>query len=146
MENKAFAVLMAEDNRHDIVAAKRAWKRNKIANPLYIVNDGEECLDYLYQRGSYQDPVLAPPPGILLLDLNMPKLGGLGVLQHLRNDQVFRRLPVIVLTTSQLEEDRVRSYDLGANAYIRKPVGFENFSAAVKTIQLFWQLVELPNQ
>ena len=143
-EKNPFVVLMAEDNRHDIVAAKRAWRVNNIANPLYIVKDGEECLDYLHQRGKYSEPDAAPRPGILLLDLKMPKVDGLTVLQHIREDETLRYLPVIILTTSKLEEDRVRSYDLGVNAYIKKPVGFENFSNAVKAINLFWELVELP--
>lgn len=143
-EKHSFVVLMAEDNKHDIIAAKRAWKVNNIANPLRIVKDGEECLDYLHQRGQYSQPGVAPRPGILLLDLKMPKLDGLTVLKHIREDEQLHHLPVIILTTSKLEEDRVRSYDLGVNAYIKKPVGFENFSNAVKTINLFWELVELP--
>ena len=146
MIKEAFVVLMAEDNEHDIVATKRGWKKHHIANPLYIVKDGEECLDYLYQRGKYSEPDTAPRPGILLLDIKMPKMDGLAVLEHIRKDGELRRLPVIILTTSKAEEDRIRGYDLGANAYIVKPVGFENFSWAVKTISLFWQLVELPKR
>jgi CheY-like chemotaxis protein len=139
-----FGVLMAEDDEHDIIATKRAWKKHKIAKPLYIVNDGEECLDFLHRRGKYSDPGTAPRPGILLLDIKMPKMDGLTVLKHIREDEELRRLPVIILTVSKAEEDRLNSYDLGANAYIVKPVGFENFSEAVRTIKLFWQLVELP--
>jgi len=111
---------------------------------LYIVYDGEECLDFLYHRGKYDNGNTMPQPGILLLDINMPKMDGLGVLKYIRNDGHLRRLPVIMLTTSAAEEDRLRSYDLGANAYILKPVGFDNFSTAVRTISLFWELVELP--
>jgi CheY-like chemotaxis protein len=144
MTNKTFVVLMAEDSEHDIIATKRAWKKNKIANPLYIVRDGEECLDYLYQRGKYSESDSAPRPGILLLDIKMPKMDGLAVLQHIRENRKLRYLPVIILTTSKAEEDRFRSYDLGANAYVTKPVGFQNFAEAVRTINLFWQLVELP--
>ena len=139
-----FVVLMAEDDEDDIVATKRAWKKNNIANPLYIVKDGEECLDFLHRRGKYSEPGTAPRPGILLLDIKMPKMDGLSVLKHIREDGGLHRLPVIILTTSRTEEDRLRSYDLGVNAYIVKPVGFENFSEAVRTISLFWQLVELP--
>jgi CheY-like chemotaxis protein len=135
---------MAEDNEHDIVATKRAWKKHYIANPLYIVNDGEECLDFLRQKGKYSEPGVAPRPGILLLDINMPKMDGLSVLKEIRKDEDLRRLPVIILTTSKAEEDRLKGYDLGVNAYVVKPVGFENFSEAVRTISLFWQLVELP--
>jgi CheY-like chemotaxis protein len=145
MEKEPFAVLMAEDDEHDIVATKRAWKKHHIANPLYVVNNGEECLDFLHHRGKYTDPALAPHPGILLLDIKMPKMDGLTVLKNVRGDEKLRRLPVVILTTSKAEEDRYRGYELGANAYIVKPVGFENFSDAVKTISLFWQLVELPS-
>jgi two-component system response regulator len=144
MNNQRFNILMAEDNEHDIIAARRAWKKNKIANPLHIVNDGEACLDYLYQRGAFSEPGSAPPPGILLLDLNMPKMDGLTLLKRIRADNVLRRLPVVILTTSQLEEDRAKSYELGANAYIKKPIGFESFSDAVKIINHFWELAELP--
>jgi CheY-like chemotaxis protein len=126
------------------VATKRAWKENNIANPLYIVRDGEECLDYLHQRGKYSEPGSAPRPGILLLDIKMPKMDGLAVLKQIREDEKLHRLPVVILTTSKAEEDRLKSYDLGANAYIVKPVGFQNFAEAVRTINLFWELVELP--
>jgi len=135
---------MAEDDEHDIVATKRAWKASQMANPLHIVNNGEECLDYLERRGAYSDPASSPRPGILLLDLNMPRMDGLETLQHIRASGQFASLPVIMLTTSRAEEDRVRSYALGANAYIVKPIGFENFSEAIRTINLFWKLVELP--
>ncbi len=144
MEKNLFTVLMAEDNDHDIIATKRAWKKSHVANPLQIVRDGEECLDYLYKRGKYSEPDAAPWPGILLLDIKMPKMDGLTVLKHIREDEKLPRLPVIILTTSREEEDRIKSYDLGANAYIVKPIGFDNFAAAVKTINLFWQLVEFP--
>lgn len=144
MEQKTFVVLMAEDDEHDIVATKRAWKKNNILNPLYIVRDGEECLDYLQQRGKYREPGSAPAPGILLLDLKMPKLDGLGVLKYIRESDSFNQLPVVILTTSKDEEDRMKSYDLGANAFIVKPVGFDNFSKAVRAINIFWQLVDLP--
>jgi CheY-like chemotaxis protein len=147
MDKGPFIVLMAEDNEHDIIATKRAWKKHNIANPLYVVNDGEECLDFLHRQGKYSDPNTAPWPGILLLDINMPKMDGLTVLKHIREqneDKELRRLPVIILTTSSAEEDLMKSYDLGANAFIVKPVGFKNFCEAVRTINIFWQLVALP--
>ena len=146
MGKKPFVVLMAEDDEHDIVATKRAWKKHQIANPLYIVQDGEECLDFLYRTGKYSESSSTPRPDILLLDLKMPKMDGLAVLKRIREDKELHHLPVIILTTSKAEEDRVRSYELGANAYIVKPVGFENFSEAVRNISLFWQLVELPGE
>ncbi|MEM7532259.1 MAG: response regulator [Chloroflexota bacterium] len=146
MAKKLVTVLLAEDNKHDILATKRAWKQNNINNPLHIVRDGEACLDYLYRRGAYSEPSNSPTPDILLLDLNMPKMGGLSVIKHLRADEKFRHLPIIVLTTSKLEQDRLQSYDLGVNAYIQKPIEFENFSQAMMAINMFWQLVELPEQ
>ena len=144
MGKKPFVVLMAEDNEHDIVATRRAWKKYNIANSLYIVRDGEECLDCLHRRGKHSEPGSAPRPGILLLDIKMPKMDGLAVLEHIREDAGLHRLPVVILTTSKAEEDRIKSYDLGANAYITKPIGFQNFAEAVRTINLFWALVELP--
>jgi CheY-like chemotaxis protein len=146
MPHEPFVVLMAEDDEHDILATRRAWKKHHISNPLYVVNDGEECLDFLHRRGKYSEQGTAPRPGILLLDIRMPKMDGLAVLKHIRQDGQLRRLPVIILTTSRAEEDRLRSYDLGVNAYIVKPVGFDNFSGAVRTINLFWQLVDLPER
>ena len=144
MSKKPFAVLMAEDETHDIVATQRAWKKAHITNPLYIVKDGEECLEFLHQRGKYHQSETAPRPGILLLDIKMPRMDGLAVLKQIKEDKELRRLPVIMLTSSKAEEDRFKSYDLGVNAYIVKPVGFANLSAAVRTINLFWELVELP--
>ena len=144
MSKRPFAVLMAEDEMHDIVATKRAWKKSHILNPLYIVMDGEECLDFLHQREKYRKAETAPRPGILLLDIKMPKIDGLEVLKNIREDDELHRLPVIMLTSSKAEEDRLKSYDLGVNAYIVKPVGFVNFSEAIRTINLFWELVELP--
>jgi CheY-like chemotaxis protein len=144
MNKEPFVVLMAEDDEHDIVAVRRAWQKQQIANPLHIVNNGEECLDYLYRRGKFSEPGAAPRPGILLLDIKMPKMDGLAVLEQIRRSDEFHRLPVIMLTTSKDDEDRLKSYNLRANAYIIKPIGFGNFSMALKTINLFWELVELP--
>ncbi|MDH5721045.1 MAG: response regulator [Spirochaetia bacterium] len=144
MNNKTFTVLMAEDNEHDILATKRAWKKYKIANPLYVVNDGEECLDFLFHRGKYSDESSAPRPGLVLLDINMPKMDGLTALRHIREDKKFEKLPVMILTTSKADEDKLKGYDLNITAYIVKPVGFDNFAEAVKTINIFWELVEQP--
>jgi DNA-binding response OmpR family regulator len=135
---------MAEDDEHDVMATQRAWKANRMANRLCIVNDGEECLDYLFRRGVFRDPAVSPRPGIVLLDINMPRMDGLETLKAIRDCTEFKHIPVIMLTTSKAEEDRIRSYAYGANAYIVKPVGFENFSEAIRTINLFWKLVELP--
>jgi CheY-like chemotaxis protein len=148
MSKEPFAVLMAEDDEHDIIATRRAWKKHNIANPLYVVNDGEECLDFLHRRGKYSDPDTVPSPGILLLDINMPKMDGQTVLKHIREekeDEDLRRLPVIVLTVSKGDEDRFKRYDMGEITFIMKPVGFKNFSEAVRTISASWQLVEPPS-
>jgi CheY-like chemotaxis protein len=134
---------MAEDSQHDVVAAQRAWKMHGIQNPLHVVGDGDDCLDYLHQRGKY-DASNAPRPGVLLLDLRMPKTDGLAVLRHVRQDPDLKRLPVIVLTTSRAEKDKVECYDSGANAYVIKPIGFQNFAEAMRAISSFWDLVELP--
>ena len=134
-----FVVLVAEDEAHDVVAIRRAWRTLGIRNPLVIVSDGEACLDYLFRRGEHAN---APPPGLVLLDLHMPRLDGLGALRAIRANAATARLPVVILTSSKAEEDRLRSYDLGANAYIVKPVGFENFTAAMRTIHEFWNLAE----
>ena len=143
MTNDGFVVLLAEDSEHDIIATQRAWKKYKIVNPLVVVRDGEECLDYLYRRGRYADPETTLRPKVLLLDLNMPKMDGFAVLKDIRNDGNLRHLPVVVLTTSKAEQDRMESYELGVNAYIVKPVGFENFAEAIRSINLFWELVEV---
>lgn len=144
MADKSITILYAEDNEHDITATKRAWAKHKIKNALQIVRDGEECMDYLLRRGAYVDPASSPTPFLLLLDLNMPKLDGLGVLRKIRVEESLKDLAIVVLTTSKLDEDRLGSYDLGVQGYIMKPVGFENFSNAIKAINLFWEIVEPP--
>lgn len=145
MTDEESVILLAEDSDHDVLATQRAWKVHHILNPLKIVRDGEECLDYLHRRGKYANSNDAPRPKVLLLDLQMPKMDGLEVLKHIREDEDLRNLPVVILTTSKAEEDRVKGYELGANAYIVKPVGFDNFAEAIRTINLFWKLVESPD-
>ena len=142
MDKKQVVILMAEDNEHDIIATRRSWQRYNIKNPLYIVNDGEECLDFMYRRGKYSAPGSAPRPSVLLLDINMPKINGLQLLEKIREDEQFKHLPVVILTTSNSDEDKLRSYELGVNAYIVKPVEFTNFAEAMNKINLFWELVE----
>ena len=136
--------LMAEDNLDDILITKRAWKKSNIKNTLHIVNNGEEALDFLYMRGEYAG---VPSVSLLLLDLNMPKINGFEVLEKLKNDAGLRRVPVIVLTTSNRDEDIDRAYDLGCNSYIVKPVNYDNFLEAVKEIQRYWTILsEIPNR
>ncbi|MES2356123.1 MAG: response regulator [Pseudomonadota bacterium] len=146
MKQDEFVVLLAEDNEHDIVATKRAWRALGLTDQLHIVNDGEECLDYLFRRGKYATPSSAPHPRILLLDINMPRMGGIETLKRIRESREYRYLPVIVLTTSKAEEDQIKSYASGASAYVVKPLGFDNFSAAMKAIHDFWNQVERPKE
>ncbi len=140
VDKQQLSILMAEDNKHDIIATRRSWKKHNIANPLHVVHDGLECLDYLYNSGVYSEPDSTTKPDLLLLDLKMPKLDGFGVLKAIRNDDQYHNLPVVILTTSDEDEDRAKGYDLGVNAYIRKPVGFKKFSDAIMMINLFWEL------
>ncbi len=144
MTDGKLVILMAEDDEHDVLATRRAWEKHHIENPLVVVRDGEECLDYLYRRGKYADKELSPTPKLLLLDLNMPRINGLEVLATIRDDDDFKRLSIVVLTTSDSEPDLKMCYDMGVNAYIVKPVGFENFAEAIKDINMFWKLVTYP--
>jgi len=144
MSNKPFVVLLIEDEEHDIVAVKRAWKQNGITNLLHVVHSGEECLDFLHRRGKHSDPSGDSTAGLLLLDIKMPGMDGFAVLEEIRRSERLRRLPVVVLTGSDAGTDRDRSYDLGANAYIQKPLEFKDFSEAISVINRFWELAELP--
>ena len=133
--NKVMSVLLAEDNMDDVLITKRAWKIGKVNANLYIVNNGEEALDFLYKRGKYID---APNISLLLLDLKMPKMNGFEVLEQLKSDKILKKLPIVVLTTSNRSEDIDKSYDNGCNGYIIKPVSFETFKEAVHKIEDFW--------
>jgi CheY-like chemotaxis protein len=135
-------VLLVEDNPDDILITKRAWKKGKIKNPLHVVNNGEEALDFLYKRGTYAD---APKISMILLDLKMPRMNGFEVLEHIKKDTDLRKLPVIMLTTSPRAEDVEQAYELGCNSYIVKPVKFESFIEAVVKIEQFWlELAVMP--
>ncbi len=134
-------ILLVEDHLQDIEITRRAFAKGKVKNELIVVRDGEEALDYLHRRGRYQDPALSPRPGMILLDLNLPKIGGMEVLQEIKRDEVLRTIPVIVLTASPREEDVTRSYDLGVNTYIQKPVEFDNFMRVVNAVQEYWIII-----
>jgi CheY-like chemotaxis protein len=144
MENNQMVFLMVEDNAHDILAVKRAWQENKIGNALYFVRDGGECLDYLYQRGKYSRPETAPRPDVILLNNRLPKMDGLEVLKQIRDSEEFHYLPVIMFTASESERDQLNAYDSLANAYVVKPMDFKNLSEAIRSINAFWQLTEVP--
>ncbi len=134
-------ILLVEDKLEDIEITRRAFAKGHVRNDLYVVRDGQEALDYLYHRGRFQDPESSPRPGMVLLDLNLPKVGGMEVLQQIKQDEHLRTIPIIVLTVSPREEDIIQSYKLGVNTYIQKPVEFENFMRVVNVIQEYWVLI-----
>jgi two-component system response regulator len=143
--NKPITILLADDDPDDRQLTKEAFEENHLANDLRFVEDGQELMDYLHQRGKYATPGSAPTPGLILLDLNMPRKDGREALQEIKADPRFRNIRVIVMTTSKAEEDVVRSYDLSAASYITKPVTFERLVDVIKTLGKYWlEIVELP--
>jgi two-component system response regulator len=131
-------ILLVEDNPDDVQLTLRALKKSKIMNDVIVAQDGVEALDYLFGTGKYAGRDTNLKPQVVLLDLKMPKMDGLEVLQRIRKDERTRVLPVVVLTTSSEDRDRVESYKLGANSYIRKPVDFNQFAEAVRQLGLYW--------
>ena len=139
-------ILMADDDPDDRQMTRDAFRDAHLANDLRFVEDGVELLDYLFRRGKYSDPASSPRPGIILLDLNMPRKDGREALQELKSDPRFRSIRVIVLTTSKAEEDIARSYHLSAASYITKPVTFEALVEVVRMLGKYWlEIVELPD-
>lgn len=134
-------ILLVEDSADDVELTRRAFERSHIAHEIVVVTDGQEALDYLFAAGAFagRDPNLTPQ--VVLLDLKLPKLDGLDVLRRMRADERTRRLPVVVLTSSKEESDVVRSYDLGANSFVRKPVDFDEFLDAACQLGLYWLVV-----
>lgn len=144
-ERNAIIILLADDDEDDRMLAKDALQESRLANDLYTVEDGEELLDYLHRRGSYADPASSPRPGLILLDLNMPRKDGREALKEIKADPSLRQIPVVVMTTSKAEEDIYRTYDLGANSFITKPVMFESLVRVMKDLSTYWfEIVELP--
>jgi CheY-like chemotaxis protein len=135
-------ILLVEDDEGDVLMTREAFEHHKIRNRLHVVNDGEKALHFLRQIGDYTD---APRPGLILLDLNLPRKDGREVLEEIKSDESLRSIPVVVLTTSQAEEDILRSYNLYANAYVAKPVDFERFIDVIRQIDDFFvSVVKLP--
>ena len=136
MDNKV--ILLVEDNPRDEALARRALNKSNIVNEVIVARDGAEALDYLFGTGAYsgRDPNVLPQ--FVLLDLKLPKVDGLQVLRKIREDERTRRLPVVIFTSSSEEEDLIKSYDLGANSYVRKPVEFEQFLEATRQLGLYW--------
>jgi len=138
-------ILMADDDEDDSMLIREAITISQLPIELYAVSNGEELMDYLYRRGQYANNTLAPRPGLILLDLNMPKKDGLEVLKEIKTDPELRPIPVIVLTTSKAEENIYHTYSLGANSYIVKPMTFSALVELMKTLGKYWfEIVELP--
>jgi len=136
---------MADDDADDRALTREALAESRLANDLHFVEDGVALLDYLHRRGAYSRPGSAPRPGVILLDLNMPRMDGREALREIKSDPDFRNIPVVILTTSRAEEDIVRSYDLGANSFISKPVTFDGLVEVVRSLGKYWfDIVELP--
>jgi two-component system response regulator len=143
MANKP-VILLVEDSPADVALTLRAFKQNRVANEIVVASDGVEALDYLFGTGTYAGRDDRQRVDVVLLDLKLPKLDGLEVLRRLRADPRTRVLPVVVLTSSDEQRDIVRSYDLGANSYVRKPVDFAAFAEAVRELGLYWLVLNLP--
>ena len=144
MPDRNHVILLVEDNPDDVELTRRALDESNVANKLVVVRDGVEALQYLFREDAYAGRDAADLPEVVLLDLKLPKIDGLEVLRRIRADERTRILPVVVLTSSNAERDIVESYALGANSYIRKPVEFERFVEATKTLGLYWLVLNEP--
>ncbi len=145
MKGNPLVVLLADDDEDDREFVQEAWEEGKLRNDLRFVCDGEELMEYLQHRGRYADPASAPRPGLILLDLNMPRMDGREALREIKADPKLKRIPVVVLTTSKAQEDIIRTYDLGVNSFIQKPVSFDRLVEVVRTLSAYWfEIVALP--
>lgn len=143
MNNKLGRILIVEDDPRDVELTLTALEDYKLANEVIVARDGKEALDYLYCRGEYQSRA-SDNPAVMLLDLKLPKVNGLEVLKQIRSDEGLKMIPVVVLTSSHEEKDMMRSYQLGVNAYVVKPVDFHEFVNAVKELGVFWAIINEP--
>jgi CheY-like chemotaxis protein len=140
-------ILMADDDADDRLMTKEAFEESRLANDLRFVEDGVELMDYLNRRGKYADPAASPRPGLILLDLNMPRKDGREALREIKADPNLKSIRVIILTTSKAEEDIYRTYDLSAASYITKPVTFAGMAEVIKVLGKYWlEIVELPGE
>jgi two-component system, response regulator len=137
-------ILLVEDSQDDIDLALHTLKREKLANSVFVVRDGEEALDFVFCRGAFADRSLERQPKLILLDLKLPKIDGLQVLKQLKNDPQTKTIPVVMMTSSKEERDLVESYKAGVNSFIQKPVDFDQFRETVKTLGLYWLLINQP--
>ncbi|AZZ91188.1 MULTISPECIES: response regulator [unclassified Hahella] len=143
---RPLVILMADDDEDDRQLALEAMRESRVLNELRFVKDGFELMQYLRREGEFEDPANSPTPGIILLDLNMPRKDGREALAEIKADPALRRTPVVILTTSKAEQDMLRGYDLGAASYITKPVTFEGLVALMRALGHYWvEFVELPN-
>ena len=147
MKNRrSITILIADDDPEDRMLAEDALKEGRLVNDVRFVEDGEELLEYLQHRGKFEDPESSPRPGMILLDLNMPRMDGREALKVIKGDPELRRIPVVVLTTSKAEEDIYRSYDLGVNSFIIKPVTFDSLVNIMRILEAYWfEIVEIPS-
>jgi two-component system response regulator len=141
---KEKTILLVEDNPNDVTLTLRALKKNNIKNDVVVARDGAEALDCLFGTGSYEGQDVSTLPVLILLDLKLPRISGIEVLQRLRSDERTRLVPVVILTTSKEEQDLIDGYRFGANSYIRKPVDFNNFIEAVRQLELYWLVLNEP--
>ena len=142
---KPITILLADDDADDRMLAKDALKESRLANDLRFVENGEELLEYLRRQGAFADAADSPTPGLILLDLNMPRKDGREALKEIKSDPNLRHIPIVVLTTSKAEEDIYRTYDLGVNSFITKPVTFDGLVNVMRTLGTYWfEIVELP--
>ena len=143
-KRRRIMILMADDDPDDRLLAKDALEESRLANKLEFVEDGEELMDYLHRRGEYEELKHVPLPGLILLDLNMPRKDGREALEEIKADPVLKRIPVVVLTTSKAEEDILSSYDLGVSGFVIKPVSLEGLVTVMKTLVQYWfEIVEI---
>ena len=142
---KPITILLADDDADDRMLTRDALAESRLANDLRTVEDGEKLLSYLRRRGEFENPELSPRPGLILLDLNMPRMDGREALREIKSDPNLRSIPIVVLTTSKAEEDIYRTYDLGVNSFITKPVTFDGLVAVMRGLGQYWfEIVELP--
>lgn len=137
-KSEPIVILLAEDDPAHAEIIRRTMKISRIANRMIHVNDGQQALNYLYRREPYADPATSPRPGLILLDLRMPRIDGLDVLRQIKNDVELARIPTVILTTSSAETDMVKAYDAHANSYLVKPVDFDKFTSMMETVGFYW--------
>ena len=146
-DHRPITILLADDDEEDVEMTREALLRGRLGNEIRSVIDGEQAMDYLLRRGAFSDPAASPAPGLILLDLNMPKKDGREVLAEMKAHPDLRKIPVVVLTTSHAEEDVFRSYDLGVSSFITKPVTFDGLVDAMSVLSTYWfEIVELPDR